>query len=48
VRWPHILGGGEVIFTANGMGYLTVYVIAPIVGAQIGAIAAKIIMADKA
>jgi len=42
----YFLGWREVVFQANGMGYLTVYVIAPVIGAQIGAVAAKALMRD--
>ena len=31
-----LVGWGEVPFTVNGLGWLTVYVLAPIVGAVVG------------
>ncbi len=40
----YFLGWGDVVFTANGAGYLIVYILAPIVGAQIGAFGAKLLM----
>ena len=34
--WSAVSGWGGVVFKANGWGWLTVYIIAPLLGAQIG------------
>ena len=36
--WSALAGWGEVPFTANGSGWLTVYVLGPLAGGQLGAI----------
>ena len=36
--WSALAGWGNVPFTANGWGWLTVYVLAPLAGAQVGGI----------
>jgi glycerol uptake facilitator protein len=36
--WSALAGWGSVPFTANGIGWLTVYVLAPIAGGQVGAV----------
>ena len=43
--WSALGGGwGAVPFTANGWGWLTVYVIAPLVGAQVGGILYRVLL----
>lgn len=42
--WSAIEGWGSVPFTANGWGWLTVYVIAPLIGAQAGGIFYRLIL----
>lgn len=37
--WSAVAGWGSVPFTANGWGWLTVYVAGPVIGAQVGALA---------
>ncbi len=41
--WSALAGWGGVPFTANGMGWLTVYILAPLVGGQIGALAYRVL-----
>ena len=41
------LGWGDVVFTHNGWGYLTGYVVAPIIGAQVGAFSALFLMRER-
>ena len=38
------LGWGAVVFTVNGWGWFTVYILAPVIGAQVGAWLAYVVM----
>jgi glycerol uptake facilitator protein len=42
--WSALAGWGSMPFTANGWGWLTVYVIAPLVGAQVGGIFYRLVL----
>ena len=42
--WSAIAGWGSVPFSANGWGWLTVYVVAPLVGAQAGGLCYRIFL----
>jgi glycerol uptake facilitator protein len=42
--WSAIAGWGRVPFSANGWGWLTVYIIAPLVGAQMGGLIYRVFL----
>jgi glycerol uptake facilitator protein len=42
--WSALAGWGTVPFTVNGWGWLTVYVLAPLVGGQVAALAYRIFL----
>src|SRR5258706_586062 len=44
--WSAVAGWGGVPFSANGWGWLTVYIIAPLIGAQAGGLVYRVFLRD--
>lgn len=42
--WSALAGWGQLAFSANGWGWLTVYVVAPMVGGQVGALFYRVLL----